>query len=449
MNPSPGTPSVTSVAAGSILAEISHPNEEQKRRTWTLNHAEWGGALTLDQYLEREPYLTTIPLARDGGMRHWILKTRTYKHAASHDFEVSVLASCESIRKRVLATAHLRGEGRGVTVREYKAYGIGSVFTDPRFRGRGYAGRLLAEVAKALKGGVMDDVACTALWSDIGKQYYAKKGWAAFPSLHFEFSVVDAAAAAERPNPNGASEPVNPAAQKAEKEEQANGAEAEAEAGGVTAVPIEYDDLAALCERDEELLRAQLARTAIATGHTCVAFVPDRDTMMWHYLRDEFITTKIFESHPSSTPREAAVRGAIAGATHGRRVWALWSRSYGGAAGEDPARTVDKNTLYILRLVVELEGTKADLADNDEEDEDVVAAFAAVMRTALEEARAWHLGKIDMWNPSPMAKQLVERSGLRHRSVDREKDSIPSMMWYGLEDIKDIEWVANEKYCWC
>ncbi|KAI0380142.1 hypothetical protein F5Y04DRAFT_258373 [Hypomontagnella monticulosa] len=376
---------------------LAHPTDAEKQRTWSLNHREWGGALTLEEYLKREPYFTSIPLARDGGMSHWILTDSAWMLEFGGDRPI--LASCESIRKRVLVAAPGDTE-----VRDGVGHGIGSVFTYPEFRSHGYGGRMLKDVGAALRKWQPEgqDVVCSALWSDIGKLYYAKKGWAAFPSLHVEFLVP-----ADQPQGN---------------ENKAS--------------PITYDNLEPLCQRDEQLLREKLARTAREAGRTSIAFAPDYNQMLWHLHRDEFITSILFKSTGPSS-----VKGAIAGTQEGRRVWALWGRGYHGGT---PAANVDKNTLYILRLVIEPE---ADEGENPSEE--TLEAFKAVIKMAQREAAAWHLGKIDLWNPTPIAKKLIERCELEHRWVDREEDSIPSMMWYGDEDVRDIEWVANEKYCWC
>jgi hypothetical protein len=45
---------------------LTHPTPEEKVATWTLNSVNWGTALSQSDYLEREAYLTTVPLAKDG-----------------------------------------------------------------------------------------------------------------------------------------------------------------------------------------------------------------------------------------------------------------------------------------------------------------------------------------------------------------------------------------------
>ncbi|KAI1656772.1 hypothetical protein F4813DRAFT_125281 [Daldinia decipiens] len=384
---------------------LAHPTDTEKHRTWTLNHREWGGALTLEEYLKREPYLTTIPLTRDGGMTHWILTDSSW--SADSGGNRPVLASCESIRKRVLIACP-----RDNAVHDGVGHGIGSVFTYPEFRGNRYAARMLNELGPALRKWQSHgrDAACSALWSDIGKAYYAKKGWAAFPSLHVEFP-----ASTNQTGENGKSK----------------------------VSPITYDNLEPLCRRDEQLLKEKLLHTAQQTSRTSVAFAPDHDTLRWHLYRDDFIASILFKSTPSP-PQETFTRGALAG-PEGHRVWAVWSRNYYGSSGA-PADNVDKNTLYILRLVIEPESTEA---GNETPSEDVGEAFGAVVQAALREASRWHLGKVDLWNPSPTVKKLIGSSRLQHRWVERDEDSIPSMMWYGDEDVRNVEWVANEKYCWC
>ncbi|KAI8962319.1 hypothetical protein F5Y11DRAFT_195758 [Daldinia sp. FL1419] len=388
---------------------LAHPTDAEKRRTWTLNHREWGGALTLEEYLKREPYLTTIPLTRDGGMTHWILTDSSW--SVDSGGTRPVLASCESIRKRVLVASP-----SDTTVHDGVGHGIGSVFTYPEFRGNRYAARMLNELGTTLRKWQAHDrdAVCSALWSDIGKTYYAKKGWAAFPSLHVEFpATVDKIGDSAK------------------------------EGGKVS--PITYDNLAPLCQRDENLLKEKLLRIAHETRHTSVAFAPDHDTLRWHLYRDDFIASILFKTtSPQEPTNPPFVKGALAG-PDGRRVWAVWSRNYHGGSGA-PADHVDKNTLYILRLVIESEQSES---ENETPSEDIRQAFNAVIQAALREAKRWHLGKVDLWNPSPVAKKLIDGSGLRHRWVERDADSIPSMMWYGDEDVRNIEWVANEKYCWC
>ncbi|KAK4126529.1 hypothetical protein N657DRAFT_569372 [Parathielavia appendiculata] len=368
---------------------LTHPTPAERTHTWKMTYPMWGGALTEHDYLAREAYLTTVPLARDGGITHWIL---TVADAAPD--RRPILSSCESLRKRAVVC---RGGGDGDgKVKEGVAHGIASVFTEPRFRGRGYASRMMREVGERLRGwqagggGNGDGRSLfSVLYSDIGKTFYARHGWAAFESSHVAFKPVEGLAE------------------------------------GQVARVIGYHELAELCAVDERLLRANLARRG--PGKTHVALVPELDTLLWHLMREDYMTKSIFGRTP-------IVRGAVAGEP-GKRVWAVWMRGYYGGL-----KKKEGNTLHILRVVVE---------DPEQPDEKLVDGFRSIVQVAQHEAAEWKTQDVQMWNPTPKIKGLVEKCGIEFEFVTRDKDSIASLRWYGEEPTAELDWVANEKYAWC
>ena len=155
---------------------LTHPTPSERNATWTLNANNWGKALGLDNYLEREEHLLTAPLAENGGITHWILVDGSLP-----ENERQILSSCESLRKPALIA-------KKGTVREVITHGIGSVFTQEECRGRGYAGRMLRELGPKLKTHQVKEARkesiFSILYSDIGKKFYAKHGWQPFPSTH-------------------------------------------------------------------------------------------------------------------------------------------------------------------------------------------------------------------------------------------------------------------------
>lgn len=376
--------------AGSPDLRLVFPTEDEKLQTWTMNHVEWGGALSLEDYLVREPYLATIPMAENGGMRYWILTDSTPAGGKR-----PVLASVETLRKKVFVLDPKTGE-----VREDILYGIASVYTNPQYRGRRYASRMLEELDRTLEKGFEDidgkfvKPAASALWSDIGKSFYAKLGWVPYPSLHVSFRVPETVA----------------------------------DTTSSTLDLITYENLESFCRSDEQLLRKHLLRCAQG-GRPQFAFVPNYDIIRWHLYRDEFIANRVFKDK-EQTP----IKGVVAG-LEGKRVWAIWTRNY-GSISDDP----EKNTMYILRLVVE---------DESASQEELSSTFGAVMHKAQTEARRWRLGKIELWNPTPTIDALIRKSGLEHDVIERQKDSIPSLRWHGEHDTEQVDWVANEKFCWC
>jgi hypothetical protein len=232
----------------------------------------------------------------------------------------------------------------------------------------------------------------SVLYSDIGKRFYAKHGWAPFESAHVSFRPVEGAA---------------------------GGGE------GQVARPIGYHELAELCAVDERLLRADLARRA--TGKTHVALLPELDALLWHLMREDYMTKCIFGKTP-------AARGAVAGEP-GKRVWAVWMRGYYGGL-----KKMEGNTLHVLRVVVE---------DPEQPDEELVDGFRSIVQMAQHEAAEWKTQDVQVWNPTPKLRGLVEKCGVKFEFVNRDKDSIASLRWYGEEPTAELDWVANEKYAWC
>jgi len=404
---------------------LTRATPQERIRSWTGTFPLWGPALgSLETYLNRETYMTTVPLGKDGGITHWILTDSRLPPD-----QRPILSSCESLRKGAVAaylSAAEDGKEEQVKMTTGPAHGIGSVFTEEQFRGRGYASRMMQEVGRRLKRWQVlgkEDVSeaeseegpkslCSILYSDIGKSFYAKMGWAAFPSTHVEFK------------PAPASGPRNERVR-----------------------PIGYHELAELCSVDEQLVRAQLARRVRASKEkkkvVAVAVLPELDQLLWHMMREDYMTQHIFGRTPS-------VKGAVFG-EKGNRMWAVWTRGYYGGL-----QKMEGNKMFILRFVIEDERL-AEGRDLTREDEGYLAeGLRAIVQMAQAEAAEWRSQEVEMWNPTPVVKRLLLERGVvveecECEFVEREKDSIPSLMWYGEGGCGtgDVEWVANEKYAWC
>lgn len=383
--------------AKSPYLHLTHPTDEERLETWTLNSASWGGALSQSGYVEREIFLTKAPLARDGGVTHWILVDKELPPN-----QRSILASCETLRKRALVCKN--GE-----MTEVITHGIGSVFCNPEYRGRGYASRMMRELGGKLRTWQTDakspSCAFSVLWSDIGKVYYAGHGWHPFPSTHIEFP---------------------PAAYTGK---------------GSSATTLEVKDFQTLCEKDESLIREALIH--VRDGKTHVCLLPDHETIQWHHVRENFMCGKIFGKQPT-------IRGAILGEP-GHRVWAVWTRSFYG-----PLVAASGNTLHILRLVIEDERSQGDITvkageplHNEDWLNDHARRLKEILQIAQAEAAEWKLLHVELWNPTPLVQALIRRTDLKHSNVERETESIPSLMWYGEGKVDELEWVGNEKFGWC
>ena len=296
------------------------------------------------------------------------------------------------------------------------------------------------------------EAVCSALWSDIGKRFYAEKGWPAFDSTHVEFLAPLA--------------PVGGISSLLERGPPPHD-------NALTLAPVTRHNLAQLCREDEVQLRNELVAHAREAGRTAFAFAPDADVFRWHWAREEFILPRALPGREVSEVRgliatvtKATTDGADAnaeGRTAGEdeeekadktRMWAIWTRNYGA----DAAANAAKNTLYILRLVIDNNNNNNNNRNASSSSPDPKAlqlAFDAILHGALDAARAWNCGTVHLWNPTPAVKDLIVASGVAHRFVDRQMDSIPSLRWYApgeggkrvTEDM--VDWIANEKYCWC
>jgi hypothetical protein len=393
--------------------ELVQPTTQEIQRQTELNSDEWKGALSLDAYLRREEHLGRQDLVHDGGLTPWALVTK------GGDSRL-VLSSCETIRKKALV-AH---DGQ---VKEVICHGVASVFCPPEYRGRGYAGRMIKDLGQELQTWQTDDshdCLFSVLYSDIGKvstfyghdyqfpclyliqQFYAAHEWKPYPSAQISLTV-----------PSGSHIPPLPEARL-----------------------LYAHDLEELCDVDRDLIYKQLTKAAVS-GKTAVSIVPDVETLSWQHAREEFVANELYSKSPT-------VKGAIVGTESGKRVWCVWYRTWNN---NDP-QNAQGNTMTLLRLVAE--GAEASDAASDEgakaaKDSYISAATASLLVAARAEASKWHMGAVDIWNPTSATLAAASMLDPAVRVVHREKDSIASLRWYGERSVQDVVWVDNEKYAWC
>ena len=142
-----------------IQLVVSTPEENIAQQH--ANSEEWRGPLTLPAYLRREEVLVAQTLTKDGGLTAWSL---VYQPAGSDEKDRQVLCGCETIKKRALVAS-------SNTVEAVTAHGICSVFCPPKYRGKGYAGRMMADLGERLKTWQSNgqENLFSVLYSDIGK----------------------------------------------------------------------------------------------------------------------------------------------------------------------------------------------------------------------------------------------------------------------------------------
>jgi len=369
---------------------------EEHLETLRLNSKAWKGPLTLDQYLDREKRLSRQNLTKDGSLTCWVLVDRRQEPNSR-----LLLSSCETYRK----PAYLAYCGK---VEDIICHGIGSVFARSEFRGRGYAGRMMEELAKKLDGWQSENQpqkqgVFSVLFSDIGKKYYAKYGWMPFPSSHISLPPLS------------------------ESQFQAS-----LETANLPkAKTLTADDVRkSMCSEINEKKNRNFLQVASekSPNSAKVSIAPDYDHMVWHWAREEFYEdVGVFEKTSPS------VRGA--GVDH-HRTYCSWVRN----VGNTPA----SHTLYILRLIYDEPSSPA-------EELATIETIAAVLRQAQFEAYKLKMHDVNFWNPSPLVEKAAKLLDQNVKVVHRDESSISSLKWngasQGLGD--DVEWLWNEKYSWC
>ncbi|KAL9585468.1 MAG: hypothetical protein Q9212_001501 [Teloschistes hypoglaucus] len=385
--------------------KLVQASEAEMVESSTMNAMSWRGPIEVDAYLRREAHLRTTELNRNGGVTYWIL-VDTAAATGSHAIR-RILSSCETTRKQALI-AHADG-----TVKNVICHGIGSVFCHPAYRGRGYAQRMLIELAKILdtwQQNEGDSTDFSVLWSDIGKTFYVRLGWKLYPSTHIALS------------------PKTPV----ERQESLPNASM-----------LASEDLEELCRTDEAWIRSDLSKPTSSDSCIRVALVPDVKSMQWHHAREEFLALELLGRLPLA-------KGALTTTSDGKRAWCIWTRTFG--AGED------ENILHILRLVVEGEdtcerqaGNAPDKGSRHESHQPLVGAIASVLGAAQLEASDWGMTSVQFWNPSPLSVLAAEYLDPLAKIICREDESLTSLRWHKEppSDPTRIDWISNEKYGWC
>ncbi|KAK3994349.1 hypothetical protein QBC44DRAFT_322562 [Cladorrhinum sp. PSN332] len=347
--------------------------------------------MSIDEHVGREQILSETALSRDGGTRYYILHPK--------DNPETIISSCEVTAKKVFIAV----PGIGRAVQPENAYGIASVFTNPLYRGKGMAAYLLKRVQEVVDDGETG-CECGALYSDIGREYYAKLGWKDYGTPQMVFEILEG--------------------------RDAPGYEV-SEEGVELLTAAEEEEIERLCNADVESLKRRFHVYAIlaATGKRYVAFLPDWKQISWHFARDEYVVRVM-------AGKEVVNRGAR---TKDGGSWILWDHD------------LKENKLKILRLVLEEDGEETKLHEDARQ----------LLLAALREAADWGLKYVAVWEPwlnvgtAAMSiwgwdENMDSQTDLKVRLTFEQRDgSIPSLRWKGGEIKEETRWQDNEYYAWC
>ena len=371
------------------------PTPEERLECLRINGAAWRGCLDIEQYIQREDLLFRQEMTKDGALSCWILVERQLPPNNR-----TILSSCETFAKR----AFLAHDGK---VEDIVAHTVGSVFCRSEFRGRGYAKRMIAELAKVLETWQQDQsvrkkTIFSTLYSDIGKTFYAAHGWKPYQSSHMVLSPVP----------------------RADIEKGLDGIDMTL-VKDLGAEDVKREMCSdAVIERHRTFMR----NASIADGRAKVAIAPDFSHMSWHWAREEFYAAILCAG--KGFPR---VKGAGAPS---RRVFLCWNRKFDSNNNDC--------TLHILRAQYEE-------PVSSEERQAVVDGLAGALRRAQVEAHEWGMDHVEIWNPSPIMQEAAKLLDDKAKEVHRDSYGITSLKWGGKEFGlgEDVDWCWNERYAWC
>ncbi|NUQ79127.1 MAG: N-acetyltransferase [Polyangiaceae bacterium] len=147
--------------------------DEQKIERDLLAHEAWGQGLSPEGFAERERRLRAQAWASEV-MLTWLLV----------DEGGQILASCETFRMESALYPKSGTPIKGST------YGVASVFTEPRLRGRRYASTMMGLLPEALVA--RDPKALSIiLFSDVGPAIYARVGFVQRPAFDWVFEPLE------------------------------------------------------------------------------------------------------------------------------------------------------------------------------------------------------------------------------------------------------------------
>ncbi|CAO1636752.1 unnamed protein product [Parajaminaea phylloscopi] len=184
------------------VVEATEPQRREARRLIYQDYPVWRRHRTIEQYWEADDVISRADLAH---RRAWVL-------VHQDDLEtLDVLSVCLTYRHEVVVSPPPRpredGEGTERTVARGTAYSVGGVFTPQKYRGKGYAGRMMALLHPLIRSFPLVPatprpgeahpteasplpLVCSVLFSDLF-DYYERFGWKNKPFSDTVFHTPD------------------------------------------------------------------------------------------------------------------------------------------------------------------------------------------------------------------------------------------------------------------
>ena len=352
-------------------AVFTEATPELQKIAWQLNGAAWAAPMELEDYIAREIYLSRQGLSKGGGCKYWVLHRK--------DDPKHIIASCESIRKTVLIAGGGQGFAKAI------GYGIASVYTNPKYRRLGMAGFMLRKLQEQID----QDGAFSALYSDIGKIYYAQLGWPVFPSDQATLHLL----------PGQDFKPTQPHRTKY----------------------LQKEELEPLCDRDVAAMEKKFEALG-SDRRVHIAFSPSYDQIAWQLAREDFMTQILYK-------KDIEWRGAV---TVDGKSWIYWDHDW------------RYQKLKIMRIVT------SDPESEEQKLSDISVLLEAALEEAsrweLQFVVVWNPDEDTTQGIKAVGNSHEESVKI---IFDERTGSIASFRWQHERGVDDTVWEDNEYYCWC
>ncbi|KAG0708657.1 hypothetical protein DFH29DRAFT_1041445 [Suillus ampliporus] len=381
------------------LASLSlfRATRAQVEESWCRSWPQWGGTLSLTEYLAREAEMECMDHANQGKLTIWVLAPR------DDPMTLDFMCSCEAYKRAGLIAYPSSSISEPNSVHEVTCYAVASVFTPPSKRGRGYAGHMmhllhwviasrasLPEFPEAW-GAPPEEIAgageglFSGLYSDVGEDFYRSAG------------------------PGG----------------KGGGWETRGAVSTVWEVGTEEGDddgwtwltqeqLNGLWDRDAGRIKKELANMPVSD----TSYEVERPVAFVTYLPTNGVCG--FHIPRSTYTSNVSMAGGFWGvqSSSDPDTYASWS--------------VDLRPLPPTLIVTRLCAS-----------EETFPGLIAKIKQAAKRSR---ITKVEVWGLRAGLRDVAERTGgwtlIRNEHV-------PQMVWYGPGATENIEWAYNEKFGWC
>ncbi|KAI8986892.1 hypothetical protein BD414DRAFT_461370 [Trametes punicea] len=389
---------------------------ESRRRT----AVQWAKGLSVEEYVRRDVIMDKHEHAVGGKLVTWVLAPR------SDPTTLDFMCSCETLRRTAIVAKRAK-DVDARDVREVTAYGIASVYTPPEKRGKGYARHMMRLLHWVLaprsalpsefpaEWGAPPDVAVlstlgvanaqfSALYSDVGRIFYQACG--VTPSSNDGWVVMGALETSKMLDTSDSA---------------------------VTSAPpdelnlqwLTEDEVVALYERDASWIKDDLSRFAGDTDRTLFSFLPNGGV-------GAFVIRRVMDFAEGLRPVLPTTKWGMVILPHGARDVRAALRH------ETPLSfvtwTLDLRTSPRSLVITRLR------ADEN--------TFPVFLDQLLVVAREENVEKVEFWYLRPELRDIANARGWKTRE---RPEHLSAVKWYGEEkdDDSELDWVYNEKFCWC